>query len=71
MWTTFIHQPDLNADFEAYARYVSTTSYLIDQLYGSILGVPLATFSDAALGAYLSSRRSAPIAMVLASRGTP
>jgi hypothetical protein len=44
---------------------------LIDHLFGSILGVPLATFSDVALGACLSSRRSAPIAMVLASRGTP
>jgi hypothetical protein len=30
---------------------VSTTSYLIDHLFGSILGVPLATFSDVALGA--------------------
>src|SRR5918996_489087 len=29
LWTTFTHQPDPNADFEAYARYVSTTNYLV------------------------------------------
>ena len=68
-WTTFTHQPDLNTDFEAYARYVSTTKYLIDHLFGSILGVTLAIFGAVALGAYLSSRRSALIAMVLSVAG--
>ena len=69
LWTTFIHQPDPNADFEAYARYVNTTSYLIDHLFGSILGVTLAIFGAVALGAYLSSRRPALIAMVLSVAG--
>jgi hypothetical protein len=68
-WTTFTHQPDLNTDFEAYARYVSTTNYLIDHLFGSILGVTLAIFGAVALGAYLSSRRSALMAMVLSVAG--
>jgi hypothetical protein len=29
---TFTHQPDPNTDFEAYARYLSTTSYLVQHL---------------------------------------
>ena len=50
LWTTFIHQPNPNTNFEAYARYVSTTNYLVDHLFGSILGVTLAIFGAVALG---------------------
>jgi hypothetical protein len=64
LWTTFIHQPDPNADFEVYARYVSATNYLVDHLFGSILGVMLAIFGAVALGVYLWSRRSALLGMV-------
>ena len=69
LWTTFIHQPDPNADFEVYARYVSATNYLVDHLFGSILGVTLAIFGAVALGVYLSNRRSALWAMVLSIAG--
>jgi hypothetical protein len=69
LWTTFIHQPDPKADFEAYARYVSTTSYLVDHLFGSILGVMLAIFGAVALSIYLSSRRSALVGMVTSVAG--
>lgn len=69
LWTTFIHQPNPNTNFEAYARYVSTTNYLVDHLFGSILGVTLAIFGAVALGIYLSSRRSALIAMVTSVAG--
>ena len=69
LWTTFIHQPDPNADFEVYARYVSATNYLVDHLFGSILGVMLAIFGAVALGVYLSSRRSALFGMVLSIAG--
>jgi len=69
LWTTFIHQPDPNTDFEAYAQYVSTTNYLVDHLIGSILGVTLGIFGAVALGVYLSSRRSALMAMVLSVTG--
>jgi hypothetical protein len=69
LWTTFIHQPDPNADFEVYARYVSATNYLVDHLFGSILGVTLAIFGAVALGVYLSSRRSALLGMVLSIAG--
>ena len=68
-WTTFIHQPDPSTNFEAYARYVSATNYLVDHLFGSILGVMLAIFGAMALGVYLSSRRSALWAMVLSIAG--
>lgn len=69
LWTTFIHQPNPNTNFEAYARYVSTTNYLVDHLFGSILGVTLAIFGAVALGIYLSSRHSALIAMVTSVAG--
>lgn len=69
LWSTFTHQPDPNTDFEAYARYVSTTSYLMGHLFGSILGVTLAIFGAVALGACLSNRRSALTAMVLSVAG--
>jgi hypothetical protein len=69
LWTTFIHQPDPKADFEAYARYVSTTSYLVEHLFGSILGVMLAIFGAVALSIYLSSRRSALVGMVTSVAG--
>jgi hypothetical protein len=69
LWTTFIHQPDPNADFEVYARYVSATNYLVDHLFGSILGVVLAIFGAVALGVYLSSRRSALLGMVTSITG--
>ncbi len=69
LWTTFIHQPDPNTNFEVYARYVSTTNYLVDHLFGSILGVTLAIFGAVALGVYLSSRRSALFGMVTSITG--
>ena len=69
IWTTFTHQPDPTTEFEAYARYVSTTSYLLGHIFGSILGVTLAIFGAVALGAHLSGRRSALVAMVLSVFG--
>src|SRR5215211_8648266 len=57
LWGTLTHQPDPNADFGAYARYVSTTSYLVNHLIGSILGITLGIFGAIALGAYLANGR--------------
>jgi len=31
-WATFTHEPDRNTEVEAYARYISTTSYLAQHL---------------------------------------
>jgi uncharacterized membrane protein YeaQ/YmgE (transglycosylase-associated protein family) len=63
LWTTFTHQPDPNADFEAYARYVSTTNYLVGHLVGSILGTILAIFGTVALSAYLMGGRAGRLAL--------
>jgi|SRR5215210_106274 len=64
---TLTHQPDPNTDFEAYARYVSTSVYLVDHLVGSIFGATLGIFGAIALGAYLAGTagRTALTAMVL------
>src|SRR5215210_5935599 len=62
---TLTHQPDPNTDFEAYARYISTTSYLISHLGVSIFGTVLAifgfsTFASPAIGqAYLEGQHQA------------
>lgn len=69
LWTTFTHQPDPTTEFEAYARYVSTTSYLLEHIFGSIMGITLAIFGAVALGAYLSGRHLALVAMVLSVFG--
>ena len=55
-WATFTHEPHRHTEVEAYARYISTTTYLLQHLLGSILGVILAVFGAIALGAYLASR---------------
>jgi len=73
LWGTLTHQPDPNADFGAYARYVSTTSYLVNHLIGSILGITLGIFGAIALGAYLANGRAgrtALAAMVLSVAGS-
>jgi hypothetical protein len=71
-WATFTHEPNRHTEVEAYARYISTTTYLVQHLLGSILGVILAVFGALALGAYLASSRSgrlALLAMVLSVAG--
>jgi hypothetical protein len=62
-WSTLTHQPDPNTDFEAYARYISTTYYLVDHLVGSIGGTILAIFGAVALGAYLAGGRAGRTAL--------
>lgn len=72
-WGTLTHQPDPNTDFEAYARYISTTYYLVDHLIGSILGITLGILGAIALGAYLANGRAgrtALTAMILSVAGS-
>ena len=72
-WATFTHEPNRHTEVEAYARYISTTTYLVQHLVGSILGAILAVFGAIALGAYLASSRSgslALLAMVLSVAGS-
>ena len=60
---TFTHQPDPNTDFEAYARYLSTTNYLVQHVVCSIFGTMLGIFGTIALGIYLARGRSGRMAL--------
>lgn len=52
-------QPDQVSDPESWARFVSTTSYLVEHVLANVVGSALAIFGTFALGAYLAgSRRS-------------
>jgi hypothetical protein len=62
-WTTFTHEPDRTTEVEAYARYVSSSTYLTQHLLGSILGTLLAIFGVMALGAYLANGHGGHLAL--------
>ena len=67
LWATLTHQPDPNADFEAYSRYVTSDTYLVKHLVGSIFGTLLAVLGAIALGSLLAGGqvgRMALLAMV-------
>jgi hypothetical protein len=53
--STLSHQPDYRTDFRAYAEYVTTTSFLVSHLVGSILGTTIGLLGVLALGAVLAS----------------
>jgi hypothetical protein len=72
LWATFTHEPDRQNEVEAYAMFLSTTSYLAHHLLGSIFGTILAIFGVIALAAYLANSRVgrlALLAMVLSVAG--
>jgi hypothetical protein len=64
IWSTFDAQPDQVKEPEAWARYVGSTSYLVDHMLGANLGAILAIFGVFALGAYLTSGSSGRLGMV-------
>lgn len=51
-------QPDPNTHYDAWARYVTTDSYVLTHLFLSDLGLILAIFGTFALGAYLARSRA-------------
>ncbi len=63
-WATFTHEPDRQNQVEAYARYISTPTYLAQHLLGSILGTILAIFGVIALAAYLANGRARHLALL-------
>jgi hypothetical protein len=70
--STLSHQPDYRTDFRAYAEYVTTTSFLVSHLVGSILGTTIGLVGVLALGAVLaatSARRLALRGLVLSVAG--
>jgi hypothetical protein len=62
-WATFTHEPDRQNEVDAYARFLSTTSYLAHHLLGSILGTILAIFGVIALAAYLANSHVGRLAL--------
>ncbi len=63
-WATFTHEPDRHNQVDAYVRYVSSNTYLLQHLLGSILGTILAIFGVLALGAYLANSRAGRLALL-------
>jgi len=62
-FTTLDPQPDPARHYDAWARYVTTDTYVLAHVLGSALGLVLATFGTVALGAYLARTRSGRLAM--------
>jgi hypothetical protein len=60
---TITSQPDYKTDFPAYARYVSTTPFLVSHLAASILGTGIGLLGFAALFIYLASGRRSGVAL--------
>ncbi len=63
-WSSLDPQPDPNADYEAWSRYVTTDHYVLTHLLGSILGLIFAIFGTFALGAYLARSRAGRLGLV-------
>jgi len=71
-YATLEPQPDQASDPDGWARFVSSTSYLVGHIIGNVLGTALAIFGTFALGAFLATSRTARLAlwgMVLAVAG--
>jgi hypothetical protein len=72
-WSALHPQPDYNTHLEAWARYVTTSGYVLKHLFGSIFGQIFAIFGVFALGAYLATSRAGRmglVAMVLTVLGS-
>jgi len=62
-WSSLTPQPDQTTDPEAWAQFVSTPSYLVSHLVGSVGGTILAIFAIFALGVYLAPTRAGRLAL--------
>lgn len=58
------HEPNRQTEVEAYARYISTISYLTQHILGSVFGTILAIFGVISLAAYLANGRTGRLALV-------
>jgi hypothetical protein len=63
-WSSLDPQPDPGTHLEAWARFVTTTHYVLGHLLGSILGLIFAIFGTFALGSYLASSRAGRLGLV-------
>ena len=57
-WTSLDPQPDPGTQLKAWARFVTTNEYLLEHLFGSLLGMILVIFGTLALGANLARSRA-------------
>jgi hypothetical protein len=62
--STLTHQPDYMTDFPAYADYVTTTSFRIGHIFGSIAGTGVGLLGIIALYGLLVRTRSGSLALV-------
>ena len=72
-FSSFEGQPDPQTQLEAWSRFVTTNSYVIGHLFGSILGLVFLIFGVFALGVYLATSRAPRLglwAMVLTVLGS-
>ncbi len=73
LWSSLDPQPGPDSHYEAWARFVTTDRYVLTHVFGTGLGLILAIFGAFALGAWLSTSRSARLglaAMVLTVFGS-
>jgi hypothetical protein len=63
VYSTWSPQPDQVIDPEGWARFVSSTSYLVGHIIGNVLGTALVIFGTFALGAFLATSRAPRLAL--------
>ena len=71
-YATLEPQPDQVSDRQGWARFVSSSSYLVGHVLGNVVGTVLVIFGTFALGAYLAAGRAPRLGlwgMVLAVAG--
>ena len=61
--STLTAQPDFETDFEGYARYITTTPFLLSHLLASIGGAAFGCIGAVALGVHLATSRAARMAL--------
>jgi len=62
--STLSHQPDFREDFPAYARYITTDSFLSSHIFLTIGGAALGSIGVASLLAYLARMRGRRFSMI-------
>ena len=63
-WAALDPQPDQVEQTEKWARFVGSTYYLVDHVFGTIGGATLAIWGVFALGAYLARSRAGRLGLV-------
>lgn len=63
-YATLTHQPDPDTEFERWSRYVTTGTFLISHIFGSILGAAVAILALAALLGLLAGGSRSTMALI-------